>query len=570
MDFNNLLSQLNLNNNRETVYLSVTPGVGLELIQLDVQAKSVKNYSFRPLEYKDSLREIQDMEAFKNAIVELFNELNISLKSDIILNLPMVLFGNRQLPLLLGDDAIDEALISEVEQSYIFKRYEPKVAWIDASSFDQSGDMRKLFYTALQSNVIDNIKTILSELGASLVGLEISLTSLLKGLAYTGLITEQLKEGTSWNLMIINQNGYSICSMVGKRIIDFYEEPLAIKSFENDEIYNAINASAQIALMSYPANYLFIVSETNLVSAEILAAKLKTDGIVNYYENNDFKKQDLIPVNLNVLEDAAHKISLEAIGIASGNVTEFPTTFDFVGTGDKLKDNPNELVNIQIGNTNINISPNTARNIAAVFAVILLIPMLLLSIAMPMVIKSKQAKLDELNKNNEILQNKIKQMQNQDANTQDFDTNGEIKKVLTSNRAKLMAYMALGDSVPKQLWLTYFVAQDDGKFDIKGESGNVEDVYAFYKNMKDSLINTKLRLNKLEMTADTDTAVNTNGAVDYEFEITNMSSAELMPPNENNDNNNNTNQNGSNNGNVADNAKPSNSNMLNKPLLNFN
>ena len=50
MDLNSILSQLGVGR-KEAVYLSVTPGVGLELIQLDVQGRTVKNYSYRPLEY---------------------------------------------------------------------------------------------------------------------------------------------------------------------------------------------------------------------------------------------------------------------------------------------------------------------------------------------------------------------------------------------------------------------------------------------------------------------------------------------------------------------------------------
>ena len=139
----------------------------------------------------------------------------------------------------------------------------------------QSGDTRKLYYSAIQKNVVDDIKNALTELGVNLVGVEMSLTSILKALAFTGLAEEQMKENVSWNLMLINQNGYSICSLVGKNIVEYYEEPLAIKSFEGDEIYNAINASAQITLMSYPASFLYIISTTDMVSAELLSKRMQ-------------------------------------------------------------------------------------------------------------------------------------------------------------------------------------------------------------------------------------------------------------------------------------------------------
>ncbi len=534
MDLNNILSQLGVGS-KDTVYLSVTPGVGLELIQLDTSSRTIKNYAYRPLEYNESLRELSDIEGFKNAVTELFAELKINIKSNVVLNLPMVLFGSKELPLLLADDAVTEALTSEVEQSYIFKRYEPVISWIDANNF-QSGDMRKLFYSAVQKNVIDDIKNALTELGATLSGVEMSLTSILKALAFSGLAEEQMKENISWNLMLITQSGYSICSMIGKNIVDYYEEPLAIKSFEGDEIYNAINASAQITLMSYPANYLYVVSETDMVSAELLSKRLQTDGIVNFWENNSFKKQDALPVSLEVLEETAHKISLEAIGIAVGSSVSMPVRFNFISgssTSDGATDDPNEPVHIPIGENGIDISPNAARNVALAAGVVLLIPAILAFILVPMVANQKQTLLDEVNAKLQQTDAEIKRLQEEQNKQNDFDVNAEIKKVLANNRSKLMAYTALGESVPKKLWVTYFVAKDDGKFDIKGDSSNVEDIYLFFRNMKDSLISTKLRLHKLEMKTDSvDEAVtiDPNQPTDYEFEITNMTNAELNPP----------------------------------------
>ena len=565
MDLNNILSQLGVGS-KDTVYLSVTPGVGLELIQLDTSSRTVKNYAYRPLEYNESLRELVDIEAFKNAVTELFAELKINIKSNVVLNLPMVLFGGKELPLLLADDAVTEALTSEVEQSYIFKRYEPVISWIDANN-SQSGDMRKLFYSAVQKNTIDDIKNALTELGATLSGVEMSLTSILKALAFSGLAEEQMKENISWNLMLITQSGYSICSMIGKNIVDYYEEPLAIKSFEGDEIYNAINASAQITLMSYPANYLYVISETDMVSAELLSKRLQTDGIVNFWENNSFKKQDALPVSLEVLEETAHKISLEAIGIAVGSNVNMPVKFNFLSgsASEGAIDDPNEPVHVVLGTTEFDISPNAARNVALAAAVVLLIPAIIAFMVVPMVAKQKQTLLDDVNAKLQQTEAEIKRLQEEQNKQNDFDVNAEIKKVLGNNRSKLMAYTALGESVPKKLWVTYFVAKDDGKFDIKGDSSNVEDIYLFFRNMKDSLISTKLRLHKLEMkteSVDEAVTIDPNQPADYEFEITNMTSAELNQPPP-------PDPNAQQQAQQTDDQKNKGGGLLSKPLLNF-
>ena len=526
MDLNSILAQLGVGQ-KETVYLSVTPGVGLELIKLDIPSRSVKNYAYRPLEYNEAVREITDMEAFRTAVTELFAELAIPPRCNVVLNVPMVLFGNADYSLMLGDDAISTALTSEVEQSYIFKRYDPLISWTDSTNV-KSGDTRKLYYTAIQKNVVENIKTTLADLGYNLVGLEMSLTSILKALAFSGITEEQMQDGVSWNLMLVSSNGYSVCSMLGKSIIDYYEEPLAIKSFEDDEIYNAISSSAQITFMSYPANYLVVVSETDMVSAELLSKRLPVEANISFIENNSFKKQDVLPVSLDVLEDVAHKISLEAIGIAVGNAVNMPEKFNFfANSSDVVTDDLNESVHIKIGSNEYDISPNTATKVSAILSAIIIIPTILAFIGIPAIEKQKQTKLSEVNSKLEQVNSEIKKYQNAQNQSGNFDEGTEIKKVLSNNRSKLMAYSALGESVPKNLWVTYFVTKEDGKIDIKGESKSVEDIYLFFRNMKDSLINTQLRLHKLQMkTGSVDDAVN----VSNNYEITNMTDAELNPP----------------------------------------
>ncbi|MBO6088100.1 hypothetical protein J6P92_07145 [bacterium] len=571
MSLEELISKLGIGK-KEVIYLSITPGVGLELIQLNVQTKTVKNYGYKPLHYNESLRELADLESFKTALTELFTELKISMRCDVVLNIPMVLLGSRELPILLADEAVTEALTSEVEQSYIFKRYEPVVSWVDVTNTATSGENRKLFYSAIQKNVIDDIKNIMQELGMSLADIHLSMFSVIRALMYSGFLEKQTKDGVTWNLMLISSNGYSITSMVGKNVVDYYEEPLAIKSFDGEELYSAMNASAQIALMSYPANYLVVVSETDLLSAELLINRLQFDGTVSCYENNEFKKGNLIDVDYQVLEDDAHKISLEAIGNVVTSLIPLSLDFNFMGgsAGKAKEDDPDTPIHVVLGNFELDISQNGARNVALLFAVVLLIPFLLLFLALPLVNKQKQAQLEDVKSKLEQTKQQIKTLETEQDKYEDFDVNNEVKKAVANNRTKVMSYIALGESVPKDLYLTYFVAQGDGKIDIKGQAATVQDVSLFYSNVKDSMINVPLRLQKLEMNSKSlDSAV--SGAKDtktgYSFEITNMSGSDA-PVSQGSQENENAN-------NETKPAADGNSNnvlnedMLNKPLLNF-
>ena len=528
ININEILFQLGIGS-KETVYMSVSPSVGLEVIKVDTSSKMITAYANRKLEYNESLREIADYEEFKAAVKDLFEELHISLHCNIILNLPMVLFGTKEVPLILGDDAINEVLISEVEQTYTFKRHDPLVVWLDANS-KPAGETRKVFYSALQKDVVDNIKTSLAEIGATLVGVKTSLSSEINALYFSGLAEDQMQENSTWNLLFVSANGYSICSMQGSKIVDYYEEPLALKSFESDELYNAITSSIQLALMNYPTEFNYIVSNTDLVSAQILSSRISgTGGTVGFLENNIYRKDEFISTSLEILPDLAANITLEALGVAVSLLPNLPMQMNFMdsysGTGVVDDDSP---VVIRVGEKEFEITPQAALKIVTVVLAILIIPILALNILLPLGKNNIQKKLDTLTEQAKTLEDEVKKYSDEEAQLDSFNVKREIQDTLKYNKIKLMTYSALGEAVPKGLWVTYFFTQKDGKIDIKGASTNVEDVYVFYKNLKDYLINAKLRLYRLEMaTQNIEDAVE-NSQQTYIFEITNMSEAELQ------------------------------------------
>ncbi len=505
--------------NRPDVFLSVTPGVGLEMIQIDYGSRTVKNYAVRPLAYNESLREISDLEEFKKDVIEMFEELKISPKCNVTINLPTVLFGSIEMSLMLGDEAITGAITSEVEQSYVFKRHDPIVQWRDSNI--GTGENRKLFYSAVQQLVVENISNALTEIGASLVGVEMSMLSSLRALDYTGLASEQMKDNVAWNLLTVSSNGYTLISMVGKQIVDYYEEPIAVKSYDGDEIYNVILSSAQITLMSYPASYLLVVSDTDSVSAEMLVKNLNVDYSIEYVENNKFKHKEFLTVSLDVLPDNILKISLQAIGVAISRSSDFPFTCNFLATGEALA--IEEVVKVPIGENVYEVTPSMAMIMSAAVAIVLGILVAIPIFVLPQIQAKKQAELDELNASIQQTEKQIKDLKEQQQMAGKFSVKNEILKVLASNRTKLMSYVAIGESVPAQLWLTYFLAQGDGQISINGGASTVEEVYLFFKNVKDSLVNSNLKLQKLEMQSDDVDEFMSNMPVTYDFEISNIS-----------------------------------------------
>lgn len=519
---------------RITVGVSVSPGIGLEMIEVDRLTGTVNKYSNKPLEYNHSTREITDYDQFESALEDLFEDLHIPKKSNIILSIPNVHFGLINLPILLTEEAVTNAIISEVEQSYIFKRQEPIVSWTEIYSNVET-ESRVLAYTAIQESALNEIKERCNSLGCTIIGIENSYSSLLKALHYSGITKEQMKDNVTWNLMIIGQNSYSIISMFEKKIMEYYEEPLALKSFVDDEIYNAISSSAQLTLSGLPANILFIISETDLVSAEVLSLKLTVDGTIKFLECNKFVQNELLPVNLNILPNLALEITPEAIGAAIYPFSDFPLKLNMVNDqdGGMALEDSSACPRINLGNLEIELTPAFIKRVAMLIGGIVILPILILTIMLnKVIIPKEQTRLDSLNARIKAINSDIAKYSDAEKNDT-FDIKATINKIVNQNELKLDYYSALGLSVPKKLWITYSALSDTGKIDLKGKAYDVKSIYTFYKNVKQLVNNSDIRLYKLEIDSgsiDDFVANVSNSAKIFSFEITNMSEAELNPP----------------------------------------
>ena len=266
---------------------------------------------------------------------------------------------------------------------------------------------------------------------------------------------------------------------------------------------------------------------------------------VQDFDNNQFKKQELIPASLSVLPDYVLKISANSIGIAAPRTRNYPVKFDFIQKQAVTGGDDNEPVKISIGENEFEISPTSALKISGIVCAILVVPVLLLMMLLPKTAQNSSAKVQEINKQIASIDDEIKKFSDSNKSNQ-FNEQDSIKTTLENNKTKLMSYSALGASVPKTLWITYFSAQNNGLIDIQGEAESVEDVYAFFRNMKDSLLNSNLRLHKLQLISDNVDELVEDGMLSegYEFEITNMSEEELgmteEVPQEEKDNNKNT------------------------------
>ena len=533
---NQLLSQLGANT-KITVGVAMSPGIGLEMIEINPKTKTIEKYACKPLDYDYSKREIADYDQFREVLISLFDDLKINRKSNIVLTLPSIHYGLISLPTALGDEGVTSALVSEVEQaSYIFKRQDPVISWTDAYPAGDK-DNREILYGAIQQAAIDEINAACVEIGCTLVAIETAQNSLLKTLEFNNLADEHMAPNTTWNLMVINPNSYSMITLNGKSVIEYREEPLALRSFVGDEIYEAIISSAQLTLQTIPSNYLYIVSETDMVSAEVLSMKIPFDGNIKFLESNKYVQNPLMQASYNILPNQVLKITPEVIGSGIYLISQFPFKFNLLGKGNEELAVLQEVApKIRVGNTEIELTSAFVKKIAAIAALILLVPTGILFAIMNQLNTQNQEKLNSINQQLEA--DKAKLANFEDIDKKDtFDSKLEINNIQSINRTKLIYYTAIGTNIPPNTWLIYLRIFGDKKIDIIGRSTNVENVYTFYKNMKMSVIDSDLRLNRLEMSADSVgnlvvEDLNSIKPTFYEFEITNLTDEELNKLNE--------------------------------------
>ena len=512
------------------VYVSISSSGKAEMALVDPKTHQIRSYAHSSIDYNESMREIESADHFKKVMEELFAQCNINpQKSNIYMVIPTVWFGYKDnVPLMLDDNGVTNVVIGELEQSFLFKRKDPLPYWFDASN--AKADSRNLFYTAIQQDSKDLFQSTFKALGAKLISITCSVFTDLRGLITTGKIPELVEsEETPWDLLVITNTGFQLYGMKGRNITEYVEEPIALKTYEGDDAYAAINNAIQISLMGIDAGTLVILSETDLISAEYLSENIQFSGNIIAVEDNKFKENPFMDFGLNIMPEKQLEISISLIGLMAPTDL-LPVNVDFLESLDTKK---NVLATIEIPlskDYTLVLTPQKALIYALILLAAILIPLLLCFGLISTMMSNANKQNDELKNEISSIEAELKTYNKVDTNS--FDPVNEIEKVLKNNRTKIIAYAALGESIPKDLYLTYFMTGEDGYIDIKGCANSVEDVYLFFRNLKDSLYESNLRLNKLDLkTGSLDSIINSEtSSIDtapYVFEITNMSDDQL-------------------------------------------
>lgn len=512
-----------INSNKQIVGVSITPNHGVEVAVLDKKEPVVVKYGSRPLEYNFATREIQDYDTFKAIIIDLFKELDISLKSSVYLTLPNVHLDFETLPLIIGDEAISNAILSKAEDSYIFKRVEPISAWTDIVTNSQT-DKRVIAYTSFQETAITQIRDIFSELGAELVGIESAYSATIRGLFFTDTIDIEEDENVNWNLLLVNSNSYALFSMQGTKLIDYTEVPLAIKSFSTEEAYQAISTSVSQILPNFPAKKLIIVSQSDEICAEVLRTQVTFDDEIIVHDSNKYAKAAPITTDSSIMETEAAAMTYAVIGaLATDHLEERILDLNLLSTVPTLGD---AYFVFQIKDKTIVVNQELVRKVFLYIAGVLVAIFAVIYGLIYLVTMG-------LNKQTGNYQTKISSTQQEIQAITGSDGIVDIETLVTRiidlNKTAINFYDSIATDIPQSVWLQYYYNKDGDKVALEGVSANIADIYNYYKSLKVISPQSSIKLNRLQILTEVsgdeyDLAAPDLGSRYYDFEISNVKS----------------------------------------------
>lgn len=479
------------------VGVSVTPEVGLEVAQIDFATQTVLKYGIRQLEYDASRREIADLDLFKEALQDLFFELQIPKGPEVVLNIPTVAFKTNDYPAALDEAQISNAIEEELADHYIFKTVEPAVSAVRLPN--ASMQFYKIAYTAAQKQMLIEIALGIKDMGYKLVGIDTSVNSVLNALMYKQRVDVSID---SWVLLIVDSYCCTIITMNGKNYVDTYEERISIGQVLDDaENYSTVVGTVTPILKNLPSKYLCVVSKTNIISAEVLASKLSYTAPIIHQEANCFSKEAFLELGPEVDEKFANIVSLDIIGAAIYKDFEQYSDAHFNLFNKSLGDiyTSEQPPEIMLGGRTIVFTPQLLIFAFIVVAIVIILPTVGALLYYANLISTQQNKMAELDQKVQEINQFLKD--NENVSSDLFDEGDEIRLGLAHNKNIYSYYTIVGTEIPKKLWLTHLKLSD--KTTIEGQADNLESVYAFFRSIKDYNPNSDIKLQKLGLASKT-------------------------------------------------------------------
>lgn len=527
------------------VGVAISAENGLEVAQIDYAAKKIIKYGQRPLTYDFVRNVIADMDIFKNNLQELFTELQIPVGAEVYLTLPTSVMHVNDYPASLNINQVQSLIETEIEDENIFTdgNFNISACTMPVSTIQ----FNKIAYVVAQKSMLIEIAIQIKALGYSLKNIDVSTNSILNSLIFNGRV--DISKDSMWTLVIVDSNRLSIVAMQGKMYMDSYSLQLSIGEVLGEkENYETVLSAISPILNRIPSQYLYIVSKTNLISAQELSKHVDYNSTILYQEANNLATESFIDVDEDIpLKNA----SLDVIGAAIKKTFEKVSVANFNLFNKELGDVflSEQPPIIKFGNKEYELSLENMIKASIVYAVIFAVIFVMAFITMQSVISSKKKALDALTQDINTQQQFI------DANkdfvsAKLFDEGDEIAIGLVNNKSIYTYYTIVGTEIPQKLWLTYLNLGGEGNTTISGQAENLESVYSFYRNIKDYDADSKLKLQQLKLATksssksispsenfEADSILTSLNADYYEFKISDAPEEEKVKVDANNNKN---------------------------------
>ena len=509
---------------KQVLGVALTPGVGLEAAIYDKSKNNVLKYGRRKVEYNFSTREVQDYVELKTALSELVKELAIAPNTMAYMVLPNVFFDFMEVPPNITEEEIKTALLSKAEEFYLFKKEEPVSGWCDVVNINNL--QKRLAYSSFQKSAVENLKEIFKDVGLKLVGIESSYSATIRGLYSIGLLNDIIEKNESWTAMLVNTNSYTLLNFDGENFLESRDVPIAIKSFSTEEAYAAIASSASQLLDNFSAKKLFIISQTDDISAEVLKYQIQSDSDVTTIESNQYAygKESIVPIMQASDFNIASAMTLGVIG-ASSLKTDLGLIINVLSNDQSL------YLGVYYTTTfkglTVDITSELIMKLSVLAALACVIVFGSIALIFYLVSTNTENKIGEITSEIRNIDN-ILQSETQNEPNREIDMNQIIDDIAAMNVKTMKFYDSISDDIPKNIWLTRYYNQFGDKVVITGIAESIVDIYEYYKNLKIVSPESDIKLTELKVVTNDENnpylkglAINTDKNRLYSFEISN-------------------------------------------------
>ncbi|MBR6127097.1 hypothetical protein IKQ21_05365, partial [bacterium] len=465
-------------------------------------------------------RRVADMDIFKETLQELFAELNIDKSNKVVLNIPAVTYRVAEYPAIMDEAETSNAILESLVADEAFSQND-EPCFSAAKLPSSSMQFNRVVYTAAQHNVIYEMVMSIKALGYKIYAIDSAISSTYNALNYIGRLSN-IQPDTSWVLMIVDNFMCRVIPMIGYSPVDAFEEKISIgEVLEDSENYATVLSVAQPWLKNNPSKYLYVVSKTKIINAEILASRLQYDAPIIHQDASVSSKEEFLNISPEVNPDYASQISLDVIGAAIRQEWEKYRTTNLnlynSSLGDiYIQDQPPQIE--FLGRTIILSNENLVKFFIAVLiiALAIVIPLFIL-IQRNIFVKNNE--LSNINAEIDSIQKFLDE--NPEFSADVFNEGDEIRSGIAHNKGVYSYYSIVGTEIPKKLWLTHLKLGD--KTTIEGQADNLESIYGFYRNIKDYDQKSDLKLQKLGLASKSKNAVvSDDGGFDTESILTSL------------------------------------------------